>query len=190
MFLPRRHSDSNSRVHHEAYLRQLETAKGVLRAAQDELQKSDLEHVYRGKDTAPESSAILKILHLAEHRLRKAIRAQPQRGKDVQDALETLLIGADVEYSRETNSIEYSSKTYVPDFSFSRLDLALEVKPCARLDREKEIIAEINDDILAYRQKYGNLLFVIYDLGHIRDTDRFTRHFGSQDGVSVRVVKQ
>jgi hypothetical protein len=176
--------------HQEAYQRQLDTAKGILIAAQDELKQSELEDIYKGKNTPSESSAILKIQHLAEHKLRKAMRVQPTREREVQDAFETLLIGADLEYSRETDSIEYSSKTYTPDFSFLRLDLALEVKICNRSGREKEIIAEINDDILAYGQKYGNQFFVIYDLGFIRDVDRFGRHFEEQEGVVVRVVKQ
>ena len=42
-------------IHHEAYLSQLETAKGLLQAAHDELAASDLEEVYRGKDSAPKS---------------------------------------------------------------------------------------------------------------------------------------
>src|SRR5262249_41476518 len=177
------------RVHHQAYLNQLDTAKGILVAAHDELEVSELDNVYRGKDSAPESSTILRILHLAEHKLRKAIRTPPQREKEVQDAFETLLIVAEIDYSRETDSIEYSSKTYTPDFTFTRLDVALEIKLCNRSDREKEIIAEINDDILAYHQKYGNLLFIIYDIGLIRDIDRFSGHFEEQAGVIIRVVK-
>ena len=80
------------------------------------------------------------------------------------------MIGADLALllKRETDSIEYSSKTYVPDFTMRKLDLAIEIKLCNREGREKEIIAELNDDILAYRIKYGNLLFLIYDVGQIR----------------------
>ena len=90
---------------------------------------------------------------------------------------------------RETDSIEYSSKTYIPDFSLSRIDLALEVKLAVRQGREKEIIGEINDDILAYKTNYGNLLFVVYDAGLIRDVDRFSSQFEQHDGVLVRVIK-
>ena len=35
------------------------------------------------------------------------------------------------------------------------------------------IISEMNDDIISYQTKYGNLLFVIYDIGNIRDVSRF-----------------
>ena len=59
----------------------------------------------------------------------------------------------------------------------------------AKEGREKEIITEINDDILAYQTKYGNLLFVVYDVGFIRDIDRFIDSFEKSTNVIVRVVK-
>lgn len=177
------------REHHKAYLKQLETARGLLLAAKDELGYKALEDVYEGKDTGPETSILLKIINLAEYKLRKLIRISELTEKDIQDAFENLLIGADVQYSREAESIEYSSKTYKPDFTFSKADLALDIKLCARSDREKEIIAEINDDILAYKKKFGNVLFIVYDQGYIRDIDRFIKEFENQEGVVVKVVK-
>jgi len=177
------------RQHQQAYVRQLDSAKGFLQAALEDLGRFGLSGVYHGKDTGPESSALLRILNLLERKLRKAVRVRPTREREIQDALENLLIGADIGYSRETDSIEYSSKTYTPDFTFQRLNLALEVKLCNRAEREKEIIAEMNDDILAYKTKYGNLLFGIYDLGFIRDTDRFADTFEASEGVVIRVVK-
>lgn len=177
------------RRHQQAYVQQLDSARGFLQAALDDLQENGLVGVYEGKHTGPESSALIQILTLVERKLRKVLRELPSREREVQDALENLLIGADIEYSRESDSIEYSSKTYVPDFTFSRLELALEVKLCGKLEREKQIIAEINDDILAYRTKYGNQIFVVYDTGHIRDTDQFAGQFEENDGVLVRVIK-
>ena len=175
--------------HFKAFVQQIETAKGLLQSAWDELNGSSLEDVYHGKNTPPESSAIVKVLNLAEHRLRKVIRISPTKEKEVQDAIENLFIGANITYSREADSIEYSSKTYIPDFTVKQLDLAIEVKLCARDGREKEIIAEINDDILAYQTKYGNILFIVYDVGQIRDTDLFTSAFEAHENVMVRVVK-
>jgi len=177
------------RINQEAYVRQLESARGLLLAAKDELERKDLSEVYKGKDTGPEASLLLKIIRLGEFKLRKAIRAKPESEKEVQDAFETLLVGADVPYSREAENIEYSSKTYRPDFTIPKSDLAIDVKLCYKGEREKEIIAEINDDILAYQTKYGNLLFIIYDLGFIRDIDRFKDNFEEMEGVIVRVVK-
>lgn len=175
--------------HHQAYVRDLDTAKGLLQAAHDELESASLSEVYQGRDSPAEASGILKVLAIAERKLRKTIRELPSREREIQDAFENLLIGADLDFSREAESIEYSSKKYVPDFTLSKLDLAVEIKLSARSEREKEIIAEINDDILAYRQKYGNILFVIYDTGFIRDVDRFVGQFEENDGVVVRVIK-
>ncbi len=176
-------------VHHRAFLEDLETAKGLLLAAAEYLGERTLSEVYSGKDTGPEASLILKVLNLTEHKLRKVIRSAPEREAEVQDAFESLLIGAEIPYGREVDSIEYSSKTYIPDFSFPKLDLAAEVKLCAREGREKQLPQEINDDILAYQTKYGNLLFVIYDRGYIRDVDRFSSSFEEHENVTIRVVK-
>jgi hypothetical protein len=180
---------SIDREHHKAFLEQLETSRGLLLAARDELERKEISEVYQGKDTGPEASILLKVINLAEYKLRKVIRNVPSTEREIQDAFENLLIGTDIPYSRETDSIEYSSKTYIPDFSVEKADLAIEVKLSNRKEREKEIIAEINDDVLAYSKKYGNKIFVIYDTGFIRDIERFSRHFEDQDGVVVRVVK-
>jgi len=132
---------------------------------------------------------ILKLINIAERKLRKVIREKPSQEKEVQDAFESLLIGLDVPYSRETERIEYSSKSYVPDFVIDRIDLAIEIKLCARNGREKEVISEINDDILAYQTKRSNLFFIVYDIGYIRDVDRFMSSFEQNDKVIVRIVK-
>lgn len=176
-------------MNQEAYLAQLDTAKGLLLASIDYLSERDIGDVYSAKDTGPEASMILKVLNLVEHKLRKTVRSKPEKETEVQDAFENLLIGADIPYSRESDSIEYSSKTYTPDFSLPRLDLAVEVKLCSRSEREKELPEEINDDILAYKTKYGNVVFIVYDLGHIRDKERFSASFEEYEGVTVRVVK-
>ena len=134
-------------VHKKAFLRDLGIAKGLLLGAIDYLKDRELNEVYSVKDTGPEASLILKILHLAEHQLRKVIRSQPEKESEVQDAFENLLIGASIPYGRAVDSIEYSSKTYIPDFSLPKINLAVEVKLCNRSEREKELPEEINDDI-------------------------------------------
>ncbi len=173
----------------ETYQQQLDSARGLLLGAIDQLERTDLESVYRGKDTGPETSAIMKVINLAGPKLRKAFHTVPQKERDVQDAFETLLVGADVDYSREKDTIEYSSKNYIPDFTMAKIDLAVDIKLCKK-EREKEIISEINDDIMAYKTKYGNVLFVVYDLGIIRDEERFIASFEDHPDVIVRVVKQ
>jgi len=178
------------RVKREAFSRHLGTARGVLLAARDKLgRESDVEALYESADTAPEASMLIKTINLSERKLRKVLREPPANEKTVQEAFENLLIGADIPYSRETRRIEYSSKTYTPDFTVDRAGLAIELKLCRDDRREKDLPGEINDDILAYRQEYRNLLFVIYDTGHIRDVDRFVGNFEEQEDVVVRVVK-
>lgn len=177
------------RVHQEAYKEQLGIARGLLLAAKDELENSDMGSVYKGKDSGPEASILLRIINLAEHKLRKTIRNSPNAEKEIQDNFENLLIGTDIPYSRETDSIEYSAKTYTPDFTIQKSDLTIEMKLCGKNGREKEIIAEINDDILAYQTKYGNIIFIIYDIGIIRDADRFIGNFEENEGVIVKIIK-
>ncbi len=175
--------------HHEAFIRSLGTAKGLLLGAFDYLNEREPTEVYRAKGAGTEASLVLRVLHLAEHKLRKVIRDKPEKEKQVQDAFENLLIGTDITYGREVDSIEYSSKTYIPDFSLTEISLVVEVKLCSREEREKELPAEINDDILAYRTKYQNLLFIVYDLGYIRDQDKFCGSFEEHENVTVKVVK-
>jgi hypothetical protein len=186
MFIP---GATEQRYNSHAFPEALNTACGLLLAAKDELLQKGVDDVYKGKDTGPEASLILRILNLAEVKLRKVLRAKPDKEKDVQDAFENLLIGADIPYSRETDSIEYSSKTYIPDFTIPKADLAIDIKFCDSPSREKAMIPEINDEILAYRTKYGNLFFVVYDCGIIRDAERFAGSFESQGAVYVRVIK-
>lgn len=172
-----------------AYIGTLESVRGLFLAAKDELDKKELSAIYSGKDTAPESSAIIKIINLAEKKLRKIIRQQPNNERELQDHFENLLIAIDIEYSREFPLIEYSSKTYKPDFSISKLDLAIELKLCVKDYREKQMIAEINDDILAYQTKFGNIFFVIYDVGQIRDDEKFMKSFETYENVIIRIIK-
>jgi len=180
---------SLERVDHQAFLRHLDAAEGFLLSALDDLNRSGIAAVYDGKDTPAESSALVRIITLVERKLRKAVREKPEKERQVQDSFETLLVGADIPHGRETDSIVYSSKTYTPDFSFSQIDLVVELKLCNKPEREKEIIAEINDDILAYKTKYRNLIFTVYDTGYIRDVDRFAESLEANDGVIVRVIK-
>lgn len=135
-----------------------------------------------------ETTITIKLLNLIERKLRKVIREIPNKEKEIQDAFENLLIGSDIEYDREFPTIKYSSKNYIPDFSFSTIDTALEIKLCTTNRKEKTLIAEINDDILAYKTKFSNLIFVIYDNGQIRDIEKFSNSF-IDDNTIVRVIK-
>jgi len=139
--------------------------------------------------SADPPNGLLHIISLAERHLRKVMRVKPDHEKQVQDAFEALLIGADADHKRELVRIEYSSKAYIPNFVIDGLSLTIELKLCSHDAKEKELIAEINDDILAYATRYRNLLFIVYDLGVIRDPERFTSSFEQHPNVLVRVVK-
>lgn len=172
----------------QVFLQQLIQARGLLLAAIDHLTISELSEVYEGKNTAHESSMIIKILSLIDNKLRKLIRITPNKERIIQNAFEDLLISNDVPFERESPSIVYSSKKYIPDFSFNQLDLIVEIKLCTETTTEKPIISQINDDILAYQTKFGNLIFVVYDLSQIRDINKFQHSF-ENNKVIIKVVK-
>lgn len=176
----------------EAYVNDLETAKGLIEAGIELIKQKGIEAVYEGKDTTKETSEILKVESLIENSLRKAIIKTPTKESEVNDSLQTLFIGAglDQNFTREKEHIIYSSKTYVPDFVFKRISTTVETKFCDKVGRDKEIIAEINDDIVAYKTAYSNLIFVVYDTGGvIRNVDEFKGSIEKQEFVTVKVIK-
>ncbi len=179
----------NNELHHKAYLEQLDTAKGLLKAGIDAIERYGMDKVYEEKDASKDVGKTITLIDLAQNKLRKTMRTMPEDEKEVQNKFEDVLTSVDFKYLRDQETISYSSKSYKPDFTFPRIDTALEIKLCNRAGREKEIIAEINDDILAYKTKYPNIIFLVYDLGHIRDMDRFKADIESQDRVIVLVIK-
>ena len=128
-----------------------------------------------------------------EANLRRAIFDVPSHEREVQNAIEQLLIGRGLtkglDYDREVGRVKVSVKEVVPDFVLPKLSLALEVKLAKTDAKAKAIVDEINADIQAYGRSYAHLLFIVYDLGTIRDTLEFTRDLQSVAGVEVIVVK-
>lgn len=122
--------------------------------------------------------------------LRAVMFSDPKSEKEVQDKIETIFRVRGLDYRREQQGIPYSSKHYVPDFTFDALRIAVEVKLCNRTGREKEIIDEINADIIGYQGSYDRTLFVIYDLGFIRDVARLKSTIERQVGVRVMIIKK
>jgi len=136
---------------------------------------------------------ILSFKNFIENNMRKAFYKEPHMEKEVQEKFETLLIGKELskgmDYDRETGRIMYSGKEYIPDFIFPRYDLAIEIKLCKVQYKKNRILDEINADILAYKQRYKNILFVIYDLGHIRDEIEFKKDIEGNSNVLVSIIK-
>lgn len=126
-------------------------------------------------------------------RLRSAVLHPPQKEEDVQDAVETLLIGRGlqkgVDYDREIGRVKVSAKEVIPDFILPKLSLAIEVKLVKTASRVGEVIDEINADIAAYSKRYRSLLFIVYDLGHIRDEVEFKHDLEAPGNASVIIVK-
>lgn len=133
------------------------------------------------------------LKHFIQANLRRAILRKPDKELDIQDTIEQILIGRDmakgIDYDREVGRIKVSSKEVVPDFIFPRLQLALEVKFSTTKTKSKTIIDEINADIKSYGKKYPFVLFVVYDLGTIRDEVEFREDLEKEEGVSVVIVK-
>ena len=125
--------------------------------------------------------------------LRKAIYNTPENEKTIRNALESLLVGKGLvkglDYDRETGRVKIASKEVIPDFILMRMNLALEVKIIKEKDRISKVIDEINADIIAYTEKYSSILFVIYDLGIIRDEEEFLSGFNNKNNIDCIIVK-
>lgn len=129
------------------------------------------------------------IIDLITAKLRSSMFSKPSAEVEVQNAVEVLLQARDIDYQRESVTIEYSSKRFIPDFTLAQLELALEIKSCTSEQREREIVEEINADIPAYQSEYTRCLFVVLDLGSIRDVSRFKSDIEANPNVHVVVVK-
>ena len=125
-------------------------------------------------------------------RLRSVIFNPPAKEVEIQNAIESLLLGRGLskglDYDRESGKFEFSGKEYIPDFIISKMSLCIEVK-LLRSGRKSEIIEEISADITAYRKQYPRLLFVVYDLGVIQNEEEFKRDIEMTDGVKIIIVK-
>lgn len=134
------------------------------------------------------------ISNFIKSKLRAAIFSQPEKETEVQNAIELLLIGRNmskgIDYDRESGKLEFSGKEYIPDFILPKMNLCIEVK-LLRDGKRSRIIDEINADIVAYSTKYERLLFVVYDLGVIRDESEFRRDIENAGAnIKVLIVKQ
>jgi hypothetical protein len=126
--------------------------------------------------------------------LRRVLFVTPTKEIEIQNGIETLFVGRGMakgtDYDRETGRVKASGKESVPDFILPQLNLCLEVKFCTSSAKLKEIVDEINADIRAYGTKYERQLYVVYDLGVIRDEAEFRRGLEDAPGVSVLIVKR
>ena len=131
-----------------------------------------------------------QIIDLIRANLRPAMHDDPKHERDVRNALETIFRVRGLDFRREQETVGYSTKRYIPDFTFDRLGLAVEVKLCKDKEREKPMIDEINADIIGYAGRYDRCIFVSYDLGFIRDSAKFSEDIEANPGAHVLVVKR
>jgi hypothetical protein len=132
---------------------------------------------------------ILALLDLIKAMLRPSIYEEPKQEKDIQDTLEIIFRARGIDFRRGKISIEYSSKRFIPDFTFEPFNLALEVKFCDSVKKEKIIIDEMNADIPAYQTRYRWIIFLVYDLGFIRDEYLFKSSFERNSYVNIHIQK-
>ncbi len=134
-----------------------------------------------------------KLKYFIQANLRRAIFTEPLKELEVQNGVETLLVGRGmakgIDYDRETGRVKTSGKESVPDFIFPNLKLCMEVKLSKSKDDLRNIVDGINADIRAYSTQYERQLHVVYDLSTIRDEDEFRKDIESAVGVSVIIVK-
>jgi hypothetical protein len=135
----------------------------------------------------------IELKSFFEASLRRAVFKTPQSEREVQDIVEQLLIGRGfnkgVDYDRETGRVKYAGKEFVPDFIFVPADMFIEVKLVKNTDRAKTVVEEINADLVAYKTRYARGIFVIYDLGVIRDVSEFAHSIEQNMDVFVCVIK-
>jgi hypothetical protein len=126
-------------------------------------------------------------------KLRSVIYDVPTKEKDIQNAIENLFIGRwfdkAIDYDRETGKFNFSGREYIPDFILPKLRMCIEVKLIKEISNRSKVIEEINADITAYKKEYENVLFVVYDIGVIRDELEFRRDIENNDGIKIIIVK-
>lgn len=139
------------------------------------------------------SASISDIQDLLAANLRKAIFGKPERELDIQNSIEALLVGRGyqkpINYDREAGAVKFSGRTFIPDFVFPNLSLAMEVKLIKDPSRVSSSIEEISADIPAYLSQYERVLFCIYDIGQIRDVFEYQSGIEKQEGIRILVIK-
>lgn len=130
------------------------------------------------------------LVNFIKSKLRQSIFSRPEKEVEIQNAIEALFVGRNmtkgIDYDRESGKFEFSGKEYIPDFILLKMNLCIEVK-LLREGKKSRIIDEINADITAYSTKYERLMFVVFDLGDIRDEDEFRRDIENA-GTDIKVI--
>ena len=130
------------------------------------------------------------IATLLEENVRPAMFTDPDNEKAVQDVIENDLQGAVTRLPSRAAVCPVLHQAVHPGLHVRQPWPGRRGEICNRAGREKELIDEINADILGYQGTYESMLFVIYDLGFIRDVALFKSDIELQPGVRVLTVKK
>lgn len=133
------------------------------------------------------------IENFLSSRIRSVVYQKPEKEKEVQNAIESLLLGRGlskgVDYDRESGKFSFSGREYIPDFIIPKMSLCIEVK-LLKENRKSKVIEEISADITAYKKVYERQVYIVYDLGFIQNEVEFKRDIeNATDGVKVIIIK-
>lgn len=133
---------------------------------------------------------IKELINHLKANLRDCVHETPNKEKEISNIVEILLKVKGYKYNREKRSIPFSTKKYIPDFTFEDINTVLEIKLCTSKSKEGSIIDEINSDIPAYTSEFENIIFLVYDVGTIRVVSRFQKEIKSNNpNIHVIVIK-
>ena len=140
------------------------------------------------------TSTLDSICNTISIELPKKFKKPPRNESQIQKELERVLTNKfpDLNIRKEKNCFPYSIKSYKPDFVSTIIDLVIEVKLCTPNRDPATIVKEINDYIIAFKTRYRNQIFVLYDAGNrIINTHEFSSDFEKYNqNVRVLVIKK
>lgn len=124
---------------------------------------------------------------------RRSIKLLISKVKSLISTMETIMNNSEeigFNYSSCNTFMSMYQELVIPDFIVPKLKLCIEVKLIKDKNRKSKVIEEINSDITAYQKKYEHILFIVYDLGTIRDEIEFKRDIEANERNSVIILKQ
>lgn len=124
--------------------------------------------------------SVLRTMLVQTPILMQQLPTKPEREKDVQDALQKVLILAFPDMIREA-SISKPTKVYKPDFGIDSVETAIEVKFIANNAEVGKVVGELYEDMRGYNNAPGYTLF----LGLVYMTGPFV----SQERLDAELVK-
>ena len=146
-----------------------------------------------GSGMLSKNKKLISIIGAIDKRFRKQFDNPPSNEKEVQEQLRKFFDANGLEqgtdYERESGKFQFAGREYIPDFVLKASNTALEVKILKDKAKKNKIIEEMNADYSAYTKEYGSLIYLVYDIGCISDTEQFKRDFEDKGNVRVLVVK-